>query len=439
MVGKKGIFLLFAALLLAGCGRSATPALYDNSPIAECSTYADQKIDETEGAVATPREAAGDVALESEDAAPLEPQKGNTASIGNYFILTRDCIITSDSKGRELMYEYTCEPTFYSTDDQRQQWVDSILDSIHRDYTSNSSNLLLNAKSALEQWGENGFYSYANYQEIGIGRQDTSVTSLIVLSSVYSGGAHSGTIQTAWNLDLEQQKALSLEDVILESSAEKLAQLVQQIIQEKFQDVGEGALFADYEQTIAQSFSYGSMTPYWYFNEDGMVFFFNQYVLGPYAVGIIRAQVSYEQLEGILVEDYFPKKIPDAEGTVVLRSVWEDLEQVPARVDGDEVELTLGVDGQRIITVTVEEDGEVLCIGVEGQIFQVQLSEVSWLEGTAIGQEMLFSADTLTEDDVLEIVGGYDDESRSFAIEFDNGTGETVVYYIHSTGLDSQP
>lgn len=438
-MGKKRIFLLFAALLLAGCGRSATPAHYDNSPIAECSTCTYEATDETEDSVATLREAAGDVSLESEDAAPLEPKERKVASVGNYFLLSWDCIITSDSKGRELMYEYTCEPTFYSTDDQRQQWVDSILDSIHRDYTSNSTNLLQDAKLALEQWGAEGFYSYANYQEIGIGRQDASVMSLMVRSSVYSGGAHPGTIQTAWNLDLEQQKVLSLEDVILESSAEKLAQLIEEIIQEKFRDVGEWALFADYSQTIAQSFSYGSMTPYWYFNEDGMVFFFNQYVLAPYASGIIKVQVTYEQLEGILVEDYFPKEISNTGGTVVLRGVWENLEQVPASIDADEREISLGEESQRLITVTVEEDGEVLCIGVEGQIFQVQLSEISWLEGTAIGQEMLFSADTLTEYDVLQIVGGYDDESRSFAIEFDNGSGETVVYYIHSAGLDSKP
>lgn len=426
-MGKKRIFLLFAALLLAGCGRSATPAHYDNSPIVECSTCTYDATDETEDSVATLWEAAGDVSLESEDAVPLETKEGKTASVGNYFLLSRDCIITSDSKGRELMYEYTCEPTFYSTDDQRQQWVDSILYSIHRDYTSNSTNLLQDAKLALEQWGEEGFYSYANYQEIGIGRQDASVMSLMVRSSVYSGGAHPGTIQTAWNLDLEQQKVLSLEDVILESSAEKLAQLIEEIIQEKFRDVGEWALFADYSQTIAQSFSYGSMTPYWYFNEDGMVFFFNQYVLAPYASGIIKVQVTYAQLEGILVEDYFPKEISNTGGTVVLRGGWEKRE------------ITLGEESRRLITVTVEEDGEVLCIGVEGQIFQVQLSEISWLEGMAIGQEMLFSADTLTEYDVLQIVGGYDDESRSFAIEFDNGSGETVVYYIHSAGLDSKP
>lgn len=433
MVRKRLIFLLFGAMILAGCGASSEAAPMENNmaqadeaggeeALVGSSVYGLSPADaETEAAASKHPEDPGEgITFDGTSAETLPPSAAAEGDwvVSNYFVFTRDSAISTADDGTELLYEYTCDTSFYSMDPEQEAWVDSILVEIRREYVSNSENLLQYAQEQHLSGSEPNFYSYSNYQELGVGRHDSRLVSLMVLSSVYSGGAHPGTVQTAWNLDMENQKILTLEDVIYEEGARELANMVQLTIEDKFLDLGEGALFEDYADTIQSAFSYGSMTPYWYFNDTGLVIFFNQYELGPYAAGIIKAEVPYESLNGILREEYFPGNYGTIPGDLLLRGDW---------------------DGYRKIPITVEADGEHILIGVEGEVYQVQLSEVSWLEGTAIGQRMLFSASNLTQSDVLELIGGYDDESRSFAVEFTDGQGNTTVYYIHPEGLSEAP
>ena len=76
---------------------------------------------------------------------------------------------------------------------------------------------------------------------------------------------------------------------------------------------------------------------------------------------------------------------------------------------------------------------------MEGSVYQVQLSEILWLEDTPIAKQLLFSAKSLCENDVLEITGGYTDEGRSFAIEYIDGRGEGQLVYVHDGELTTEP
>ena len=421
---KKIVFLLFLCLFLTGCGGSAPAAP---------EAYSDEFVTAD---AAVPQETAP-AAMGSANPAQAPPESsvyGNPASGtptggegtlesdavtgSNYFTFTRANSVTTAEDGTELLYEYSCDPAFTSWDQETQEWVDGILEQIRQDYAANSENLLQYARNHLTDVGAEFFYSFSNYQEVGVGRHDTRVVSLMVLSSVYSGGAHPNAVQTAWNLDLEEKRPLRLEDVIYPETGVLLGELVKQSLDEKFAALGEGALYEDYGDAVAESFSGEAMTPYWYFNDQGLVIFFNQYELGPYAAGIIKTEFAYPELEGILREEFFPGHYSRIPGDMLLRGDW---------------------DGYREIPITVETDGEQILIGVEGEVYQVQLSEVSWLEGTAIGQKMLFSADRMTQNDVLELIGGYDDETRSFAVEFLDGQGNVTVYYIHPDGLSAEP
>lgn len=420
---KRLIFLMMLCLFLTGCGGAAPEASPEVATAPGAMLDAVEETDAPAQSV-TEQETAAPAACETKD--PTEdcetvPAAGETApsaSGTNYFVFTRANSVTTGDDGTELLYEYSCDTAFTSWDQETEAWVDGILEQIQKEYTSNSSNLLQFAQEHLDEIGEEYFYGFSNYQEVGASRHDTRIVSLIVLSSVYSGGAHPNSVQTAWNLDMEQKQLLTLEDVIYPESAATLGDMVKQKIDDAFQPLGEGALFPDYGETVASAFSGESMTPYWYFNDQGLVIFFNQYELGPYAAGIIKTAFLYEELEGILREEFFPRYYTQIPGDMLLRGDW---------------------DGYRRIPITVESDGEQILIGVEGEIFQVQLSEVSWLEGTAIGQRMLFSADRMTQNDVLELIGGYDDETRSFAVEFIDGQGNVTIYYIHPDGLSLDP
>ena len=404
---RKLSFILVLAILLTACGASA-PA--ETVAPAEANG---ESFHRTDQAGASPAESVSDYASETVTAAELP------ASEVEYFSFTKYSNTVSDENGVTLLTENRCVPSFTSGDAERSQWVNSILEGIERDYLTDSTNLNTYANEFVEDNGTDYFYSYSNYQQMGVARHDAMVVSLISLSSLYSGGTHPNSVQVAYNLDITNQRLLRLEDVIEEKAAPELARMVRQSVDETFAFIdGGNGLFDDYGDTIEGSMRYGNMTPYWYLNDHGLVIFYNQYELGPYAAGIIKAELGYEDLEGILLEEYFPAEPSGIPGDLVLRGEWE---------------------GYRRIPITLDEADGVLLVGVEGTVYQVQLSEVLWLEDTPIAQDLLFSALSLSQSDVLEITGGYSDETKSLVIEFIDGRGEQHIYHIRDGELTDTP
>ncbi len=406
---QKLSFLLISAILLTGCGASA-PMEADNGKTEAATQYSDSTgaVTASEGLVTAPAAAAPETIEETPEVCTAE-----------YFTFTaRNSTVTDDS-GLTIVTENQTVPAFTSADPGRSAWVEGILADIDRNYRTDSTNLDTYAREYLSMYGSEGFYSFSNYQQLGIARHDERVVSLIVLSSLYSGGTHPNSAQVAYNLDMENQRILRLEDIIAESGAGELAKLVLEKVDEKFAPIdGGNGLFDDYAATIETSMTYGNMTAYWYLNDVGLVVFYNQYELGPYAAGIIKAELPYDELDGILNPEYLPPEPAVTDGKLVLRE---------------------SPDSAHIIPITIEKEGETLLIGVEGTVYQVQLSEVLWLEDTPIAQQILFSAKSLCENDVLEITGGYTDEGRSFAIEYIDGRGEGQLVYVHDGELTTEP
>ena len=397
---QKLILLIITAIFLTGCGASAP---VEDDALAEMAPeYSLQATAETVPALAE------DTATVTEE--PEEREDGP-----EYFYFTKYNNTVTDEQGHNLLIENRCTPTFVSADPERSAWVGETLDRIGREYAADSANLKEYAGDFVAEYGEELFYSYSNYQQLGVTRHDEAVVSLISLSSLYSGGAHPNAVQVAYNLDIANRRQLVLEDIIEEKAAPELAQMVREGVDLKFAMIdGGNGLFEDYGDTIDNSMVYGNMTPYWYLNDTGLVIFYNQYELGPYAAGIIKVELAYDALEGILLEDYFP---------VAGDGIPGDLKVVGA-----------GESGSRI-SVTLDEQEEVLCIGVEGSVRQVQLSEVMWLEDTPIAQDLRFSALRLDEKDVLEIHGGYCDETKSYVLEFTDGRGVHQLYHIRDGEL----
>lgn len=407
---KKLAFLLTLPLLLAGCGASADQAdpaagyAKSESSAAVGSLIPSAEETETRDMATAPAEA------------PAESD-GGAENIHCFFLQRSNHTQTAENE-IPILYEYRCHPEFTASDPDLELWVDTVLEGIHRDYVTRSDNLAHYASEQLQSAGQSDFYAFSNYQDIGVTRHDDRLVSLIVLNSVYSGGIHPNSVQTAWNLDLENRKVLTLEDILIPGTEQALAELVCDRVEERFAVLGESALFPDYAQTISAAFVPGAMTPYWYFNDNGLVVFFNQYTLGPYASGIISADIPYKALDGILLEEFKKEGLDYACGELM---ILDDLS------------------GRRTYPVTVEPGPDEIRIGVEGEVTQFRLSEVFWLEGTAIGQKMLFSANRLTGRDAVILLGDFSDPERSFAAEYRTAGEETKVTYIHRDGLTQTP
>ncbi len=404
---RKLILMIILAIFLNGCGAEASAG---GAPERKQSF-----LYRVGGASQEPTKAETTPGSELLDTETAE----DSVSEAEYFFFASTTNTVADDGGMTLLYENQCLPTFTSADRDRAAWVTGILEGIARDYSSDSRNLYDYAQDFIERNGTEHFYNYSNYQQLGVARHDDTVVSLLCLSSLYSGGTHPNSVQTAYNLDIANRRVLRLEDVIAESAAPELAGMVRERVDGKFAALDGGyGLFEDYGDTIDTSMTYGNMTPYWYLNDTGLVIFYNQYELGPYAAGIIKVELPYEELDGILLEEFHPAEPDGVPGDLVLRGDWDGYNRIP---------------------ITIEKEGQTLLVGVEGHVHQVQLSEILWLEDTPIAQNLIFSAMTLGQDDVLEITGGYTDSTRSFAIEFRNGLGEHKVYYIRDGELSTEP
>lgn len=414
---KKFITFGMVLLFLAGCGVSGRAAyavpeainMIKTAPeevpyttaATDCSSQRTKTSAQTEGITDPAREKA------AEKSAP------------QYFIFSRESGSQENDDGNVLLAENRCDMRFFSGDPIREQWVNGILSENHRRFDTTSENLVAYAEDVIAEYGSDSFYTYTNYQDQGISRHDSRVVSAITITRIHFGGAHPKTDQTAMNLDMKEQRLLKLEDVIYEDGASELERMVQTAVKNKFEGLGVDALYEDYADIIAASMSYGRMTPSWYFGDDSLVVFYNQYELGPYAAGIIKVEVAYENLGGILREAFFPQ----------------------ASEECRECDLTIAADAQNLeqIPCIIEPNGPEILIRANGTVRDVQVSEVFWVDETPVSQVMMISISELNEENVLVLTGGFDDENRSFAVEFSDECGKRQMYYIHPEGLSEEP
>ena len=397
---KKSLFFLFccSALLFAGCGGSAVSADTEEIGNAQAFCAVEDSTEEKQLAAYSTTETA------------VETETNVVVDGMSYFTFHSDTKIYQNEDGQDLLWEMFTDPVFYSPDTQLHDWVNGILDDITKSERELSQDLLDYAEEEQELLGE-AFYSFSHYLTLGVGRHDTKVASVLALSSMYSGGPHPSTVQTATNLDMKELKVLTLEDVLEEDSAERVVEMVLEAVREKFALVGEEGLYTDYEDTVKNALTYGNMTSHWYFNETGLVIFFNQYVLGPYAAGIIKTVLPYDTLDGILRPEFIPQGYT---GTA------------------SGVEISKDVPVQDTVCNISFGEGETLYLSVQGKASHVQLSEVFFAEGTPVGESMLFSANYLDEDVTIALQGDWFDQDTIYGVEYSDEEGGPYVIYSTS-------
>lgn len=141
---------------------------------------------------------------------------------------------------------------------------------------------------------------YKSEGSASITRADQDVFSMRYDVSSYTGGAHGNYGVLGYNFDSRTGKELSLEDVI--SDREALYERLLELLDERY---GAGQmLFEGYEETVRDEVFGHEVGGYpmsltWTLGKDGMTVYFEQYVIAPYAAGLLTVEIPYAGNEGM--------------------------------------------------------------------------------------------------------------------------------------------
>lgn len=173
--------------------------------------------------------------------------------------------------------------------------IDSFANQYAKGYTKSLAPLYRADKADKEKrsWYE---YKYTVKTETANGRKGITVYKANI--DYYEGGAHGISLQTVMNFDNATGRRLTLDDVFVKGSENRLAEALLKALEDKTGKKGIDELKADgYLCTTdiyaPQNFALGT---------DDITFVYNVYEIAPYEKGPIELTVSYGDVEELLTE-----------------------------------------------------------------------------------------------------------------------------------------
>ena len=222
-------------------------------------------------------------------------------------------------------------------------------------------------QSALEQFAvmaehapEAAVWSVPFAASASIRRADDRVVSISFDDTVLIGGAHPLHARTCYNFDTATGEQLTLE--CLQADRQALTSALIGCAQTQY-DAGE--LYDDYLDVIGDLVADGR----WYFSDAGMVFSAQECEIAPYAFGFVELTLPYRELTGHIDDGWMPLAQPD--GMAQMSVCTPD--QLP--------------DGAVRYAALIDEDGEMLAVCPDAEVFGVRLSDVQYNDGNGVYYE----------------------------------------------------
>lgn len=128
---------------------------------------------------------------------------------------------------------------------------------------------------------------------------NSRIASFEVFRYMYGGGAHPIYASTFVNFDLLRSKVLEFADVIQPGKESELLSVVKHNLHNRYGVATDEQLEAASGINV-EAISYALQSPTFYFNGSNIVFYFNPYEIGPWAIGTVEVPVSVYELEGII-------------------------------------------------------------------------------------------------------------------------------------------
>lgn len=274
---------------------------------------------------------------------------------------------------------------------------------------------LAQAKDDRQMSEDNGtpFSPYGVRRTVRTARMDSSVLSIVYTDSDSTGGVHPNNYSTGVTYDVKTGSQLTLEDLTDDVSA--LRAIVERTVTEKITAPDQkDSYFEDAAAQVPTMLAEGT----WFLSEDGLVVLANPYLLAPYAAGILRFTVPYDQLTGVLSERWMPEQ-----------ASWGDrLELSRMEESGSPTE---------IARVRVDEGGTLLSLTTPDAVRHLCVSQVSSQDGQSwyAGKDYL-AVSALHAGEAVVIQAVLPETMPNLMVSFVMQDGTRACYGIGESGKD---
>ena len=383
---KKTVSLLLAVLMalsLCGCAESLQqieiPPFPEVTPTPSPVETNSQTPAPTE-AVPPATEVGAEIPVVTEPAPTEEPGNAILVNIGRTVLKNND-----PAEGEELIldFSYDMPRVIYENDPIVAQEVNEVLATIEETFYSGQDYGLKQefiGYNAMLEAAEDNYTWVREYQVSGhtlelsdclsakVQRLDGDVLSILYSDTNYTGGAHGSYFPFAYNFDLTTGQVLTLDR--LSGDYDALADYLVQTMLEMAEQDPDGTYSIKIEDSFLpaggreEAFRNLLREGSWYLDREGMMIFSNLYELGPYAAGITEFRIPYALLEGKIESRFLFPADRTGKGRITVDAL--------SNQEGGELAI--------VDKLVVSEDGQQLCLIAEGEVYDVRISTVYYVD-----------------------------------------------------------
>ena len=284
------------------------------------------------------------------------------------------------------------------------------LSALIEEFTANAQSLY----SPSNAWMEHYYNIYYSPTRI-----DQEVLSLYGISSSYTG---SRPVQScsAINYSTLTGDVLTLGSILRHIDSKVF--LVDLVIEKATAIQNDVHLFNDYADCIKERFEKEeSFDEDWYFTDTGLCFYFSPYEIAPYSSGIVTLEIPYNELTGIIADDFFPPEEEIMLGTLCTMQ----------RAESEANNFT------QQAKLSIDESGEQVLLYAQGALLDVQIKRGHWDDyNRFIPDYTVFACNSLTPGDCILLMVNIPDTMPTLQITYRNGD-EVQKQYLIQSSVDS--
>lgn len=155
--------------------------------------------------------------------------------------------------------------------------------------------------------GQNKDYTIGWYEDVDISVLTNTANHFCIAHSrsSFTGGAHGNAFLGYTNFDRKSNRIIRLEDVIEESTLDKLTTIAEPLFRAE-QEIADSVSLENAGYFVFDEAAMGKfkLNRNFILLKDGIQFFYNDYEIAPHAVGTSSVFIPYAKMEGILKKDF---------------------------------------------------------------------------------------------------------------------------------------